>query len=453
MPADSGLSSDGRAAAALAAWMAVWWLTEALPLSVTALVPVALFPPVGAASLSEAAAPYAHPLIFLFLGGFLLAAAMERWGLHRRLALAVVARAGARPGRIVAAFMGVTAFLSLWISNTAAAVMMLAIGKSVMDVAREEGSGASFAPCLALGVAYAASIGGMGTLIGTPPNALLAAFARQELGRELTFGSWLIVGLPLVATMLPACWWLLTRVLFPLGTEELAGGRKIFQRELRSLGPMTAAERRTAAVFASAALAWTFRPLLERVAPFPFERLDDPGIAMCAALSLFLIPAGGGRKGALLDWESAERLPWGVLLLFGGGLSLAAALSANGVDRWLGGVFAVMRGMPPWVLVLAATTLIVFLTELTSNTATTAAFLPVFAAAARGAGVDPYLLIFPAALGASCAFMMPVATPPNALVFASGRVTAAQMARAGWWLNLISIPLITLGAFFHNFHK
>ncbi len=433
------LGPEGRATAATAVLMAGWWLSEALPLPATALVPVALFPLAGAGSISQSTAPYAHKLIFLFMGGFMIAGAMERWNLHRRIALWTVSKVGARPSAIVAAFMGVTAFLSMWVSNTATAMMMLSIGASIVAVVPNK----NFSTALVLGIAYSASIGGMATLIGTPPNALLAAFLEQQYGFQIGFAHWMLVGVPLAAVFLPLTWWLLVKRLYPVPERPAAGGERVLAEKYAALGRMKPAERRIAAVFAVVAAAWILRPLLKDLWPGGFGRLDDAGIAIIGALILFLLPSGGKTGERVLDWDTAQKIPWGVLLIFGGGLSLASAMTRNGVAEYLGGMFSGFAGAGPLVLILAVTTMIVFLTELTSNTATTAAFLPVLAAAAVGIGVHPYLLLFPAALSASCAFMMPVATPPNAIVFASGHVSIRQMARAGLWLNLAAILLIT----------
>jgi sodium-dependent dicarboxylate transporter 2/3/5 len=438
----STLEFDGRATLAVALLMAGWWLAEALPLAATALVPIAAFPLLGVMPVGKAAAPYAHKLIFLFLGGFLIAAAMERWNLHRRIALETLARVGDSPRLIVAAFMGVTAFLSLWVSNTATALMMLSIATSVVAVTGKDRS--NFGTCLVLGIAYAASIGGMGSLVGTPPNAILAAFVEQSGGEPITFTGWFRVGLPVAAVLLPICWFMLTRYAFPIGSTPLPGGAALIERERSSLGPMGVAERRVLVVFVSVAAAWCLRPLFKRAWPGLFGGLDDAVIAMLGALALFALPSGEKEGGAVLDWRSAEAIPWGVLLLFGGGLSLASAITQTGVADYIGSLFSGLRGTNPFVLILLVAWMIVFLTEVTSNTATTAAFVPIFAAMADGAGLAPMSLLIPTALGASCAFMMPVATPPNAIVFASGLVTIPQMFRAGFFLNLISILVIAL---------
>ncbi len=444
------LGQAGRATAAVACWMATWWLTEAIDLAVTALLPVALFPLLGIAGVRQATAPYAHYLIFLFLGGFMLSLAMQRWGLHRRVALRILLFTGTSPARLVGGFMLATALLSMWVSNTATTIMMLPIALSVLG-RMEEGqvdprARRRLALCLLLGVAYAASIGGIGTLVGTPPNLFMASFVQEEFGREIGFLQWLGVGLPLVALFLPLTWLLLTRIIYPLQEVTLPDDGPQMLRQYRALGGMSVAERRLLLVFLVTVLAWVSRPLLNRLDLFgvwPLAGLSDAGIAILAGLALFLTPADRRRRGFLLEWKDLDEMPWGILILFGGGLSLAHAISVNGVGDYLGHQVTGLAGMPPLVLVLAVATLVIFLTELTSNTATTATLLPILAAAAPVVGVDPYALVVTAAVAASCAFMMPVATPPNAIVFASGEVTVPQMCRAGLWLNFIGIALIT----------
>lgn len=453
-------TAAGRTTAAVAVWMAVWWLTEAISIHATALLPLVAFPLGGAASIRVAAAPYAHELIFLFMGGFLMALAMERWGLHRRIALMVLRVVGDRAARVVGGFMVVSAVLSMWVSNTATAIMLLPVATSVIRlVARQHGLTDAddateldspvrhFALCLLLGVAYAASIGGLGTPIGTPPNVLLLSFANAQLGLDIGFAQWMIVAIPLVAVFLPLAWWLLTRILYPLRIERIEGGGRLVAEALAELGPMSRAERIVLAVFMLTATAWMTRPLLVDLglgAYRPFAGLSDAGIAMTAALLLFVAPAESRPRRFVLDWDTALRLPWGILVLFGGGLSLAAAIRANGVGELLASRVVGLDGVPPAMVVLLVTAGVVFLTELTSNTATTATLVPLLAAIAPGLGLDPLHLIVPAALGASCAFMLPVATPPNAIIFGSGMVRIGDMSRAGLWLNVIGIGLITL---------
>lgn len=448
--ASVAFSPAGRATAAVAVWMAVWWLTEAIEVYATALLPLLLLPILGARSMKATAAPYAHELIFLFMGGFLLALAMERWGLHRRIALVALRLVGNRPSHMVAGFMAVTAGLSMWVSNTATTIMMLPVATSVIDLvegAREPSSRSqhSFALALLLGVAYAASIGGLATPIGTPPNLFLISYARSELGIEISFVRWMAFALPLVALLLPVTWLLLTRILFVPELDRIEGGARMIRRSLAALGPMRPAERRVFAVFVAASALWILRPLLVELECFgmrPAAGLTDAGVAMLAALSLFVMPTSSETQRFVLDWETARNLPWGILVLFGGGLSLAAAINANGVGELLAARVAAFAGIAPLLLLVGIVTLVVFLTELTSNTATSATLIPILAGLAPGLGVDPLLLIVPAALSASCAFMLPVATPPNAIIFGSGLVTIPQMIRAGFWLNWICVGAI-----------
>ncbi|HUG40089.1 MAG TPA: DASS family sodium-coupled anion symporter [Longimicrobiales bacterium] len=452
LPLPSGMTEEGWRTAAVGLLMATWWVTEAIPIPATALLPLVLFPLLGIAPIGAAAEPFANPIIFLFLGGFILAGAMQRWALHRRIALGVVHALGTRPHRVVLGFMVATAFLSMWVSNTATAVMMMPIGLSVIAlVAPRDEHGdpgqLNFGTALMLGIAYAASIGGLATLIGTPPNALLAGYMQATYGVEIGFARWMLVGLPLVVVALPVVWLLLTRVTFPIRITEIPGGRAAIRARLDALGAVSAPERRVAVVFVATALAWVSRPLLDDVIP----GLSDAGIAMAAAVTLFLLPAptdgGAGGTGRLMDWESAESLPWGVLLLFGGGLSLAAAVTDTGLADWIGSALSGLDAWPTIALVLVVTAVVIFLTELTSNTATAAALLPVLAPLAVSLGEDPLLLAVPAAIAASCAFMMPVATPPNAIVYGSGYVTIPQMVRAGLGLNVMFILLITVAVY------
>ena len=431
--------------AAVAVLMALCWITEALPIPATALLPLVLFPLLGVADINAAAAPYAHRLVFLFMGGFMIALAMQKWNLHRRIALMIIARVGTGPASIVGGFMLATALLSMWVSNTATTLMMLPIGLSVIQLlgsgeqrARSPGAD-NFAIALMIGIAYGASLGGVGTLIGTPPNAFMAGFMEKTYGVEIGFAQWLLIGLPLVAVMLPLTWALLTRLVFPVGGAGATNGGAVIGDALRAMGPISRGERIVLAVFIATALAWIFRPLIAGAVP----GLNDSTIAMAGALILFVIPVDLKAGRFALDWDWAKRLPWGILILFGGGLSLAGAIKATGLAAWIGAGTAGLAGLSVLLIVLAVTVMIILLTELTSNTATTATFLPIVAAVAIGLGENPLLLVVPAALAASHAFMMPVATPPNAIVFASGHVTIPQMASAGVWLNLIGVVVIT----------
>ena len=442
-PVPEGFSPEAWKVLGVALWMAFWWLTEALPVFVTALMPLIVFPVLGLFDFKMAAAPYAHPLIFLFMGGFIIAKAIEAWNLHRRIALLIVRAFGTRPDYLIAGFMLATATLSMWVSNTATTVMMLPIAISIIGVLNENEdprNAANTATALLLAIAYSASIGGVGTLVGSPPNALLAAFAQERFGIELGFAKWMTIGLPIVFVMLPLAWLLLTRVTCPVARRPIPGADEVIKTEIEALGPMSIEEKWVLAVFILTALSWVFRPLITMA--FPDMGLTDSGVALIGALSLFIIPSGKGDGTSLMTWPIAVSLPWGVLLLFGGGLSLAGAISKSGLADTIGGSLVVLEGFPTIVLVAAVTALIVFLTEITSNTATTAVFLPIVATVAVSAGIAPLELIIPVALAASCAFMMPVATPPNAIVFASEKLTVVQMAKAGFLLNLIAIFVI-----------
>jgi solute carrier family 13 (sodium-dependent dicarboxylate transporter), member 2/3/5 len=444
LPAPEGLAPAAWRVAAVALLLAIFWLTEAIPVAATALLPLALFPTLGVFSINEAAAPYANPIVFLFLGGFLIALAIERWNLHRRIALNVIVHVGAREDLQIAGFMIATAALSMWVSNTATAVMMLPVAMSI--VPRDE-SGAidpqkrDFSAALLLSVAYAANIGGVATLIGTPPNAFLAAFMLETYGIEIGFAQWMLVGMPVTIVMLIACWLLLTRILHRVDRDRVPGARARIRETLNAMGPASTMERRVACIFALTAIAWISRPLLSR--QFPSLQLSDTSIAIAGALLMFLVPTGQKKAGQfLLTWRYAERLPWGVLLLFGGGLSLAAAVDDSGLAAWIGNSLVGLGSWPVLGLVLAITLLIIFLTELTSNIATTATFLPLVAALAVSVNRPPLLLAIPAVIAASYAFMMPVATPPNAIVFSSGAIRMPEMVRAGIWLNLIGTVAI-----------
>ncbi len=445
VPTPIGLDPAGWATAAVAVWMAVWWASEAVPVAATALLPLVLLPLLGVQDIHQTAAPFAHPLIFLFLGGFLLALAMQRWNLHRRIALHIVVLTGNRPAALVGGIMLASAFLSMWISNTATAMMMMPIAASLITIAEGDqlpgDDMAGFGVALMLGTAYAASIGGLATLVGSPPNALLAAFMAQTYDTEIGFARWMLIGLPVTMVMLPLTWFVLTRIMFRLPADLRVREGRAVAAALRDMGPMSHAEKRVAAVFALVAFLWMVRPLLSDW--MGLDTLSDSGIAIAGALLLFVLPAEG-RKGAfLLDWPWAKRAPWDILILFGGGLSLAQAVDQTGLATWIGSTLEGLSDVPPMVVVAATACLIILLTELTSNTATTAAFLPVLGAVALQADLQPTTLAVPAALAASCAFMLPVATPPNAIVFGSGYVGIPDMLRVGIVLNVLGVIVIT----------
>jgi sodium-dependent dicarboxylate transporter 2/3/5 len=452
------LGSDAHAAAAIASWMAVWWMTEAISVYVTALLPLVLFPLAGVAPIRATAASYGHEIIFLFLGGFIVALALERWQLHKRLALTVLAAVRPRPRAIVGGFMVVSAALSMWVTNTATTIMLLPVALSVInmlpDPDRSSADGprspSTFAVCLLLGIAYAASIGGMGTIIGTAPNVFVVSFVQDQMQRQIGFVEWMTFAVPLVLVLVPVVWWMLTRWIYPLDKRDLPGATAVIEDARRSLRAMGRGDRLTLMIFLLTALAWLTRPLLNKLAIAgmqPLAGLTDSGIAVLAAVTLFVTPVNLKRGEFLMDWQTAVRLPWGLLLLFGGGLALAAALTETGFSLYLGSLASAFRGWQIWLTTLSVTAIVIFLTELTSNTATTATFVPVLLAVAVGLGISPLILIIPAALAASCAFMLPVATPPNAIVFGSGMLHINQMARAGFWLNLVAIGIITASSY------
>lgn len=448
------LGHAGRLTAGLACTMAVWWMTEAIPVFATALLPVLVLPIGQAASLEAATSPYADDLIFLFLGGFVLALAMQRTGLHRRIALITLRLFGTRPPLIVAGFMTITATLSMWVSNTATTMMMLPIGISLIQLMvcrsdQQDQKSERFSLALMLAIAYSASIGGLGTLIGSPPNGLVASFAEQQLGTPIGFVDWMKWGVPLVIVLLPIAWGLLVGTL-RISWQPVDGGAEFLAREIKQLGKISQAELSVLLTFLMTAGLWLVRPLLnqwEFDGTNPLAGVNDASIAILAALVLFALPTSFQQLGTrVMDWETMIELPWGVLLLFGGGLSLAAAIDSTGVSGYLGASIGTLQEAPGWVVTLAVIVLIVFLTEITSNTATVAAMLPILAAVASGIGVAPLTLLVPAALAGSCAFMLPVATPPNAIVFGTGKVSIRQMATHGWWLNLVCIVVLLVFA-------
>ena len=438
--------------AAIGVLMAVWWATNAVPIAVTALVPLVCFPLFGIATIQVTAAPYANKVIFLFLGGFIVALAMQRWNLHRRIALTVLQYSGGNGRSLVGGFMLASALISMWVMNTSTTMMLLPIAVSIIAVIHksvkslDQGARENFQYALLLGVAYGATIGGMATLVGTAPNAMLAAFMLENYGTEIDFSSWMLVGLPLSVAMLPLAWLALTRWVFNVDFENSDEGRAELKRIKDDLGRITVPEIRVAIIFVSMALLWISRPLLTKLPGL--AALDDSGIAMAGAIALFLVPSGDKRDPLLLRWAYAEKLPWSVLILFGGGLTLASAVSSTGLAQWLGNSLQSVGELPLFMLVTLAATMIIFLTELTSNIATTATFLPVVGAIAIETGFDPIVLTVPVTLAASCAFMLPVATPPNAIVFGSGLLTIPKMAKAGMALNMIGIVLVSLVAKF-----
>lgn len=445
------LSQAGRLTAAIAVLMAIWWATEAVPVAVTAFLPLVLFPVLGTSTMAETAQNYAHPTIYLFLGGFVIALAIERAGLHRRVALVVFRLFGVNGRSLVAGFMLAAALLSMFISNTSTALMLLPIVMSVILVVRETMDALSakaqqdFETAMLLGLAYGATLGGMTTLVGTPPNAFMAGFMETTYGVEIDFARWMLVGVPLAVIMLPLCWLVLTRFLFRVDFKASEEARRHVGEMNRDLGGVSQAEILTGILFALLVAGWILREPIATLTGA--AQLTDAGIAMTAAVAAFIIPSGS-RPGALMTWEETKRLPWGVLILFGGGLALAAGMSGSGLTVWIGQQLAPLGTFHIAVLIIAATTLVIFLTELTSNLATTATFLPVMAALAVETGHDPLLFVVPVTLAASCAFMLPVATPPNAVVFSSGYLSIPRMVRAGFLLNILGVAVLSMIAIY-----
>lgn len=453
--AGSGLDHAPRAVAGVGVWMALWWMTEAVHLAVTSLLPVLLFPMLGVSTLGQAAAPFVDPLVVLFFAGFVLGLAVEKWGLHQRFALRTVLLFGTRPARLIGGFMLATAVLSCFINNTATAMMMLPIATSVIALFDRLGVASegreAFAPAILLGVAYAASIGGVTTITGTQPNILLVGFLRDE-GVKIEWAQWLPLGLTLLAVMLPSAWFILTRVSLRVPREGVPGVDAMLRQELRDLGPMSRPEKIVLATFACVAAGWIFRGLAAGLlADHGFEwvadrlhALGDAGVALAGALVLFVIPVDRKRGVFVMDWPGMARMPWDVLLLFGGGLALAGAIKSTGLDEAVGGSLSGLRGLPPIVIIVVVSAAVLFLTELSSNTATVAACVPILGSAAPAVGVHPALLMLPAGIVASYGFMLPVGTPPNAIVFGSGRLTIGQMCRAGLLVNIVGVVVTTL---------
>ncbi len=458
IPMPETLTPEAQRVAGVAAWMSIWWISGVIPVGATALIPFVMFPLLGIMGGKAAVQRFAHPLNFLLMGGFMLAAAMERWNLHKRIGLAVIAWSGLTPPRIILGFMLGTAFLSMWISNTATSLMMLPVAIAVLtkikDVAGEEAS-QRIAPALMLSIAYAASIGGVGTLVGTPPNAVFATQLSELYGREIGFFEWLKIGLPIVVVLLPIAWVYLVRFQFKLPNNIGLEQDNLIRDERKNLGPLCIGEWLVGLVFCCTAFGWTFRkPItigdfyLPGLQDF-FPLLDtDATIAMCCALALFALPVNIKKREFVLDLKSALKIPWDVLLIIGGGVCLAGGFSESGLSEWIANQMKFMADCPPILIVLLSVTLVIFLTELTSNTATATIFMPIMGAIAIALGQNPLLLMIPTCIGISMAFMLPAATPPNAVVFGSGKVSIQQMARTGFCMNLIAITLITLITYF-----
>ncbi len=436
-----GLEPSAQSVLALTAWMAIWWVTEAIPMSATALLPVTVLPLIQAIGLKPAAAVYSSPIIFLFLGGFAMALSIEKWGLHQRLALSIIKKTGSRSRSIVLGFILATAVLSMWISNTATTLMLLPIALAMLKELDGDGTkkNTPFAQALLLGIAYSASIGGTATLIGTPTNLIFAAASDELLGRSVSFYDWTRQALPLALAALILCWLYLTRWKFRFEDRDQPELKKIVERKLDALGPLSNQELKVLLVFSAVVALWICRTLLLKdILP----GLSDPAIALGGALVLFVLPSDRS-KGRILEWSDMKELPWGILILFGGGLSLAAAFQSTGLASWLADRFLFLEGVPHWLILIFLVASVNFTTELTSNVATASVLMPVLASLGSSLGMDSFSLMFACAVTSSYAFMLPVATAPNAVVFSSGRIPIGSMARTGLWLNLLSIVLIS----------
>ncbi len=428
-------------------WIAIWWISEAIPIAVTALLPIILFPLTGALELSATTTSFGHKYIFLYLGGFLLAIAIEKWNLHKRIALNIINIIGSNIYTIILGFMLATGFMSMWISNTATAVMMLPIGMAVVSQFKKHNNGHAldgdhFGKALMLAIAYSASIGGLATLIGTPPNLVLAGVLEETYGVKISFVQWIKIGLPISILLMVVCWIYLTRFAFHFEQKKFPGGRAEIKVMLNNLGKMGYEEKVVLWVFILTALLWISRSFIEKFVP----AIDDTIIAMIAGVALFIIPAKDG--GRIIDWTECATIPWGIILLFGGGMALAEGFSATGLAEWIALQMSQLNGLSLLLLVLVLIAMVNFLTEITSNLATTAMLLPVLAPMAFAFNVHPFMIMVGVTISASCAFMLPVATPPNAVVFGSGYLRIPDMIRSGIWMNLVSIVLVTLVTYF-----
>ncbi|MCK0108897.1 DASS family sodium-coupled anion symporter [Flavobacteriaceae bacterium S0825] len=441
-----GLSPEGVAVLATTLWVAIWWILEVVPIAVTAMLPIILFPITGAMELSTTTAAFGHKYVFLYIGGFILAIAIEKWNLHKRIALTVINIIGTSVSKIILGFMIATAFLSMWISNTATTVMMLPIGMAIIlqlkdNPKTKEDENEIFGKALMLSIAYSASIGGVATLIGTPPNLIFAGILEEQYNVEMTFSKWIIYGLPISIILLFICWKYMTTVAFSFTQKDFPGGKAEIKRLLKNLGKISYEEKTVLIVFCITAFLWMTRSfLISKLIP----AIDDTIIAMASATILFILPTKKRKEKKIINWESAVKLPWGILLLFGGGLALAEGFKTSGLAEWIGSQVTQFENLPLFALLFVLILAVNFLTEITSNLATTAMLLPVIAPIALILDVHPFTLMVGITVAASCAFMLPVATPPNAIVFGSGYLKIPDMMRTGILMNVISVILITL---------
>lgn len=431
-----------------AIWMVTWWITEAAPMAVTALLPIILFPALDVFTLKEATAPYASPIIFLFMGGFLLALGLEEHGLHKRIALGLIKITGTSANGIILGFMLATAFLSMWISNTATTIMMLPIAISVINLIKHDSLDSKgfghFSIALMLGIAYSANIGGLATIIGTPPNVVFVGYAEELLQIEIGFAEWMMVGVPISMILLLITYLILTQVIHKNKLGKMSNAEALINREFEALGKWKTEEKIVAVVFGLTALMWIFKAPLNNIIGFPL--LNDTVTAMIGGTFMFIIPLDLKGKNYILHWKATQRLPWGILLLFGGGMTLAKAMEHAGLVNIIADVIA-QNQLSVLLIFLILITTMLFMTELMSNVALATIFIPIVMAIATGGNINPLLLSIPVAMAASCAFMMPISTPPNAIVFSSGHIKITQMVKVGIWLNILSV-IVLLGAAF-----
>tara|TARA_A100001015_G_scaffold44934_1_gene49479 strand:- start:2753 stop:4213 length:1461 start_codon:yes stop_codon:yes gene_type:complete len=436
--------------AALGLWMVTWWATEAIPVAATALLPLICLDLLGVSSTKEAASAYSHPIIYLFLGAFILALAIQRWNLHQRIALSILLQTGTDGSRLIGGFMVTAALLSMWMTNTSTTMMLMPIAISVASIISRKAKGSitnhgrDFEVAMLLGLAFSATIGGMTTLVGTPPNALLVAFLLENYGVEISFMGWMLIAVPFGSILLLSAWIVLTKIVFNISISADEDVTKHLAMLRNNLGSMSTAEKRVVWIFIFVVLGLVLRRPVGAI--LDLTSISDTTITLIGAVLLFLVPSGDKNQPHLLKWEDLKELPWGVLILFGGGLSLAAAISNSGLAHWLGEGLSPLGGFGVSFLILGAVVLVVFLTEITSNLASTATFLPIIGSLAIEVGLDPRILCIPITLAASCAFMLPVATAPNAIAFSSGILTIPQMARAGIYLNCFAIALLMVVA-------
>ena len=449
LDAPNGMSNEGFRLLGIIIWMAVWWISEVVPIAVTSLLPIILFPSLNILNIQETGANYGHKYIFLFIGGFILANAIQKWNLHKRIALNIILKIGGSTDKIILGFMLATGFLSMWISNTATTVMMLPIALSVINQLKDhpetlENENKVFGKALMLGVAYSASAGGIATLIGTPPNLIFAGFVQENFNIEISFFQWMKIGFPVSIILMLFIWWFLTKYAFKLNKTGFPGGKEEIKKILSKMGKINNEEKKILIVFTLTILSWIFR---KNTINLIIPNFDDSMIAISSAIILFILPSKN-KKEPIMKWKDALTIPWGILLLFGGGLSIAKGFQATGLDHWIGDQLSFLTFSSSLLVIFLIIAGVNFLTEMTSNMATTAMLLPVMIPIANIMQINPFLLLVGTTLAASCAFMLPVATPPNAVVFGSKLLKISDMVKAGILINIFSIIIILIMVYF-----